>query len=125
MDSFFEVREVFGRIFELLDKVVFSSEIFASFKLDILCVGLLSYSVPSLLIFIWKSSIQPILCKGSFVSILEIIVFKYVEMSPGKANVWVFRTSIKLAIEFDWKGQCPKSISYNTTPSDQISALFE
>ena len=52
MDSFFEVREVFGRIFELLDKVVFSSEIFASFKLDILCVGLLSYSVPSLLIFI-------------------------------------------------------------------------
>jgi hypothetical protein len=37
----------------------------------------------------------------------------------------VFSTSIRFAIELDWNGQCPNTISYKTTPNDQISAFIE
>ena len=92
---------MFGSTLLLLDKVEFSSDILASFKLDILFVVFASSKEPSLLIFIWNNYIHPILCIGSFVSILEIIVFRWAEMGIGKANVCVFKTSIKFAIEFD------------------------
>jgi len=46
-------------------------------------------------------------------------------MLPGNAKFWVFNTYIKLAMELDWKGQWPKTISYRTTPRDQMSALME
>ena len=103
----------------------FYYDIFASFKLDILGACLVSSIKPYAFIFIWNSSIQPILWRGSLVSILEIIFLRTGEMVPGKAKFWVLRTSIRLAIELDWKGQWPKTISYKTTPSDQISALME
>ena len=54
-----------------------------------------------------------------------IRVFMKEEIGPGKYRSLLFSTYIKLAIEFDWKGHCPYIISNNTTPNDQISALFE
>lgn len=103
----------------------FSYDILASLRLDILGTCLVSSIYPSALILIWNSSIHPILCSGSFVNILDIILFKTGEIVPGNARFCVLSTSIKLAIEFDWKGQCPNTISYSTTPRDHISALIE
>ena len=95
----------------LLNEVILSSDTLASLKLEILLFTRASSIYPSLLIFICKIYIHPILCMGSFVNILVIKFLSVGERLLGKDKFWVFRTSIKLAIELDWKGQWPKSIS--------------
>ena len=62
---------------------------------------------------------------GSLVSIFSRMLETKGEVSAGKESFWVESTSISLAMELDMKGQCPKIISYRTTPSDQMSALLE
>lgn len=101
----------FGKYLVLKLPTVFYSEILASFKLDILGAFFVYSITPSLFIFNWKSSIHPILSWGCFVNILEIILFKTGEIGPGKDRFWVLSTYMRLAIEFDWKGQCPNTIS--------------
>ena len=102
-----------------------SSRILASWILLILFVTFSVSIYPLESILIWKSSIQLILLMGSFVNILEIKVFRKTETCPGNWSSLLLRTSIRLAMEFDWKGHIPKIISYMTTPKDQISALLE
>lgn len=82
-----------GKNFALLFKIdEFSYDIFTSFKLDNLIVGLVYSIYPSLLIFSWKSSIHPILWCGSFVSIFEIMFLSTGEILPGNCKFCVFNT---------------------------------
>ena len=102
-----------------------SSEFLASLRLLIFGVILSFYISPWALILIWKSSIQLMRRIGSLVSILVIKFLRKGEIGPGNWSSLLFSTSIKFAIELLWKGHIPKIISYSTTPTDQISALFE
>lgn len=102
-----------------------SSKLLASFKLLIFWVIFSDSTSPKELIWIWKSYIQLIRLMGSFVSILEIKILRKGEMGPGKWSSLLLRTSMRFAMELDWKGHIPKIISKRTTPKDQISALLE
>ena len=90
---------------------VASSKIFASWILLILLVIFSFSTSPTEFILIWKSYIQLILRMGSLVSIREIRVLMKVETCPGNWRSLLLRTSIRLAIELDWKGHIPKIIS--------------